>query len=138
MAIFDSKSKTLALFFVFFYVPTIALLLLVHTSNIVDYITASFYITLASVSLLALGTMMKSDDQYYQRFSFNNLIIAAVTSMGMLLFSWGLSFKLLNNPEMLNSVNPINLLPQASSMVTSFAVILISGLVFAATRIINP
>jgi membrane protease YdiL (CAAX protease family) len=61
------------------------------------------------------------------------LIIAIATAMIMTLFSWGLSFKLLNNPEMLMSVNPLNLLPQASSMVTSFAVVLISGLVFAAT-----
>ena len=121
------------MFFVFFYVPTIALILLVRTTNLVDYITASFYIILALVSLVVLGTLMKSDNQYYQRFNFKNLIIAVLTSLIMFLFSWGLSFKILANPESLNSVNPVNLLPQTSSIVTSFAVVLITGLVFAAT-----
>jgi hypothetical protein len=128
---FDQKSKHF-LFFIFLYVPTIALLLLVGSANLTDYITTTFYIILAVVCLVVLGTMIKSDDKYYRTLNFTYLIAAIFTGFIMTVFSWGLSLSL-KNPRMLLSINTLNLLPMPTSVSFMFLSVLVSGLVLAAT-----
>jgi hypothetical protein len=128
----EGKKKSLSLFFVFFYLPSIALLLLVGSSNLAQYITTTFYIILGLGCLVVLGTMLKSDDKYYRNFGFTNLIAAIFVGLVMTVFSWGLSLSL-QNSRMLMSVNSLSLLPMPTSISMMFLSAVVSGLVLAAT-----
>jgi hypothetical protein len=127
---FEGKRNTV-LFFIFLFVPSVALFGLTGSRNLSDYVTTSFYISVSLASLVILA-MTKSDDKYYKNLSLPNLLGAVILALIMTAFSWGLSSQL-KNPDMLLSVGTMSLTAMSTSVSTTFLSMLVYGLVFVAT-----
>ncbi len=132
--------KSIYLFFVFLYLPSIALFLLSGSRNLSDYISTSFYISLTIASLVVLA-LIKSDNKYYQNLNLTFLIWAIIVGFAMIGLSWGLSISL-EQPNMLLSVNSgiipleattMTLTSMPTSITTTFLSTIVYGLVMAAT-----
>jgi hypothetical protein len=131
MVRFEGK-KSILLFCIFIFLPSVLLFLLSGSRSISEYI-ACFVI---------LGAWVKSDDKYYRNLSLPYLLSAVVVGLGMVGLSWGLSLSL-KNPDMLLSVNqplvpglsasPMSLAAMPTSITTIFLSSLLYGLVMAAT-----
>jgi hypothetical protein len=127
---FEGKRNTV-LFFIFLFIPSVALFGLTGSRNLGDYVTTSFYISVSLASLVILA-MTKSDDKYYKNLSLPNLLGAVILALIMTAFSWGLSSQL-KNPDMLLSVGTMSLTAMSTSVSTTFLSLLVYGLVFVAT-----
>jgi hypothetical protein len=136
------KRDSLLLFFIFFYLPSIALFLLSGSKNLSEWISTSFFIILTVASLVVLG-LSKSDEKYYENLNLWYFITAIGVGIGMIALSWGLSIQL-KNPNMLLSVSAafpipgleassLSLTPIATSVGTLFLSTILYGLVMAAT-----
>lgn len=134
--------KSILLFCIFIFLPSVLLFLLSGSRNLNEYITTSFYVIVSIACFVILGAWVKSDDKYYRNLSLPYLLAAIVVGLGMIGLSWGLSLSL-KNPDVLLSVNS-GFLPGLSAtamslaaMPTSVSTLLLStllyGLVMAAT-----
>ena len=131
--------KSILLFCIFIFLPSVLLFLLSGSSNLNDYITTSFYVIVSIACFVILGAWMKSDDKYYKNFSAPYLLAAIVVGLGMVGLSWGLSLSL-KNTDMLLSVNSgfgslstMSLTAMPTSVATTYLGALLYGLVMAAT-----
>lgn len=142
----EGKKTSLTLFFVFFFLPSIALFLISGSTNLSEWISTTFYIILTIGSLVVLGTLVKSDDKYYRNLSFDYFLAAIAVGVAMICLSWFLSMEVFGEPAMLLSVNapivpffslnsasPMSLTPMATSVGTMFLSTILYGLVMAAT-----
>lgn len=128
----EGKNNNLAWYMIGVFLPLEAVYLLVASSRgITDYITATFYVILTLIAVVALF-MIKSDDHFYKNLSLKNLGFAIALSFAMTFFSIFLS-NVSGRASMLNAVNSWGIVPQASSVVTLFIYTLLFGLVNAAT-----
>jgi membrane protease YdiL (CAAX protease family) len=134
--------KSILLFCIFIFLPSVLLFLLSGSRNLSEYITTSFYVIVSIACFVILGAWVKSDDKYYRNLSAPYLLAAIVIGLGMVGLSWGLSLSL-KNPNMLLSVNqPIipglstsamSITSMPTSITTQFLSALLYGLVMAAT-----
>jgi membrane protease YdiL (CAAX protease family) len=141
MVRFEGK-KSILLFCIFIFLPSVLLFLLSGSRNLSEYITTSFYVIVSIACFVILGAWVKSDDKYYKNLSLPNLLAAIVVGLGMVGLSWGLSMQL-KNPNILLSVNSgfipglstsaISITSMPTSIMTQFLSALLYGLVMAAT-----
>jgi membrane protease YdiL (CAAX protease family) len=142
MVRFEGK-KSILLFCIFIFLPSVLLFLLSGSRNLSEYITTSFYVMVSIACFVILGAWVKSDDKYYRNFTLPYLLTSIVVGLGMIGLSWGLSMQL-KNPDMLLSVNSgflpglstatgMSLTAMPTSITTLFLSTLLYGLVMAAT-----
>jgi hypothetical protein len=140
------KKKSLITYFVFLYLPAIALFYLSGSSNLSQFISVSFFVVLTAVSLGVLA-IMPNDEKYYENLNFQNFLYSLGLGVGMIALSVGLSLQL-KNEAMLNTVNntfwmfdaplgletsTLSLTSSSSSVFFGFLGVAMSGLVMAAT-----
>jgi membrane protease YdiL (CAAX protease family) len=141
MVRFEGK-KSILLFCIFIFLPSVLLFLLSGSRNLSEYITTSFYVIISLACFVILGAWVKSDDKYYKNLSMPYLLTAIVVGLGMIGLSWGLSMQL-KNPDLLLSVNQgfipglsasaMSLTAMPTSVSTLFLSTVLYGLVMAAT-----
>jgi membrane protease YdiL (CAAX protease family) len=125
--------RSIFLFFVFIYLPSIALFLLSSSANLSNYISTTFYVILAAVCMVILA-FIKSDDKYYENFTLRNLLSAVIVSVFMTVLSWGMSMSLAKPSLLLAMNNGLSIAPTSPSSASTFLLAaFVSGLVLAAT-----
>lgn len=141
----EGKKKSLITFFVFLYLPSIAVFSLTGSSNLSQFISVVFYVCLTVASLAVLA-LMPNDEKYYRNMNLWYFLGAVGMGIGMIFLSWGLSLEL-RNASILSSVyqtfwfpipglmatSTLTLTPVASSVGVAFLGVALSGLVMAAT-----
>lgn len=140
----EGKRDSLVLFFVFFFLPSLALFLISGSNNLSEWISTSFYLILTIGCLVVLGTIVKSDDEYYRNLSLPYFLSAVIVGLAMIGLSWFLSIEVFGEPSMLLSVQrsfpfpnsetgTLALTPIATSVGTMFLSTILYGLIMAAT-----
>lgn len=128
----EGKRDSLILFFIVVWLPSVLLFSLKSVGLVSDYIQATFYIIGTVACLSLLGTLIKSDDQYYSNLGLQNFFYAIMVALLMISLSWGLSITL-NNASLLSVSYSLNLVVAPSSLLTILISLLLFGLVMAAT-----
>lgn len=146
MVTIEGKKKSLITYFVFLYLPAIALFYLSGSSNLSQFISVSFFVVLTAVSLSVLG-LMPNDEKFYENLNLKNFLFSIGLGFGMIMLSIGISLQL-KNGAMLNSLNnslwffdaplgletsTLSLTSSTSSVGFAFLGVAMSGLVMAAT-----
>jgi membrane protease YdiL (CAAX protease family) len=128
----EGKKSTLGWFFAIVWLPSVVLFMLQATGNFGDYIQTGFYVSVTIACLVVLGTLIKSDDVYYENLNLPKLLASIVVGLLMTALSWGLSLQL-HDEKLLSVGYTMSFIAAPSSIATIFLSLVIFGLVMAAT-----